>query len=321
MKIATYASRLALVLPQLFGVVVVVFAITHLIPGDPVTALVGDYPAPPDYVAQLRHDLGLDQSLWVQFLDYARNLLHGNLGFSFAYNAPVTTVIGERIVPTLILAASAFALGTFGGVILGVLAALRHLRSTDHAVTVFALLGFSIPGFWLSQLLVLLFAVNLGWLPALGMHSLHTEPTAFGAALDVGRHLLLPVLALSSGHLALMTRLVRTSMIETLHQDYVRTARAKGLASRLVVFKHALRNALLPVIAAGGYSVGLLLSTSALVETVFGWPGMGRLLYDSLYRRDYPVLVGIFIVTSLAAILANFAADVLQARIDPRSRA
>lgn len=321
MKIATYASRLALVIPQLFGVVAIVFAITHLIPGDPVTALVGDYPAPPDYVTQLRHDLGLDQSLWVQFLDYAGNLLHGNLGFSFAYNAPVATVIGERIGPTLVLAASAFALGTFGGVVLGVLAAIRHLRTTDHAVTVLALLGFSIPAFWLSQLLVMLFAVNLGWLPALGMNALHTEPTAFGAVLDVGRHLVLPVIALSTGHLALMTRLVRTSMIETLHQDYVRTARAKGLASRLVVFKHALRNALLPVIAAGGYSVGLLLSTSALVETVFGWPGMGRLLYDSLYKRDYPVLVGIFIVTSLAAILANFAADVLQARIDPRSRA
>jgi len=320
-KIATYASRLALVLPQIFGVVVVVFTITHLIPGDPVTALVGDYPAPHDYVVQLRHDLGLDQPLWVQFLDYAGNLVRGNLGYSFAYGAPVAAVIGERIGPTLVLAASAFALGTFGGVILGVLAAIRHLRTMDHAVTVFALLGFSIPAFWLSQLLVMLFAVNLGWLPVLGMHALHSAPTALGEVLDVARHLILPVLALSTGHLALMTRLVRTSMIETLHQDYVRTARAKGLASRLVIFKHALRNALLPVIAAGGYSVGLLLSTSALVETVFGWPGMGRLLYDSLYKRDYPVLVGIFIVTSLAAILANLAADILQARIDPRSRA
>jgi len=194
------------------------------------------------------------------------------------------------------------------------------LRVADRTVTVLALIGFSIPAFWLSQLLVLVFAVDLGWLPALGMHSLHSAPTAFGEILDVARHLVLPVIALSTGHLALMTRLVRSSMIETLHQDYVRTARAKGLASFLVVFKHALRNALLPVIAAGGYSVGLLLSTSALVETVFGWPGMGRLLYDSLYKRDYPVLVGIFIVTSLAAILANLAADVLQVRVDPRSR-
>ena len=320
MRAGGYASRLALIVPQIFGVVAIVFVITHLIPGDPVTALVGDYPAPPEYVAQLRHDLGLDQSLWVQFLDYAGNLVRGNLGYSFAYGAPVAEVIGERIGPTLILAASAFLLGTFGGIVLGVIAAVRHLRVADRTVTVLALIGFSIPAFWLSQLLVLVFAVDLGWLPALGMHSLHSAPTAFGEILDVARHLVLPVIALSTGHLALMTRLVRSSMIETLHQDYVRTARAKGLASFLVVFKHALRNALLPVIAAGGYSVGLLLSTSALVETVFGWPGMGRLLYDSLYKRDYPVLVGIFIVTSLAAILANLAADVLQVRVDPRSR-
>lgn len=321
MKAATYLSRIALVIPQLLGVIVIVFTITHLIPGDPVTALVGDYPAPADYVARLRHDLGLDQPVWIQFLDYAGHLVHGDLGYSFAYDAPVIAVIGERIGPTLALAASAFVLGTFGGIMLGTLAAVRHLRAGDRLVTVLALAGFSIPAFWLSQMLVLLFAVELDWLPSLGMHALHTEPTAFGELADVARHMVLPVLALSTGHLALMTRLVRSSMIETLHLDYVRTARAKGLGMRLVIFKHALRNALIPVIAAGGYSVGLLLSTSALVETVFSWPGMGRLLYDSLFKRDYPVLIGIFIVTSLAAILANLAADVLQARIDPRSRA
>jgi peptide/nickel transport system permease protein len=319
-KVSGYVSRVALIVPQLFGVVVIVFTITHLIPGDPITALVGDYPAPPDYVAQLRHDLGLDQSLWVQFADYASHLVRGDLGYSFAYDAPVAQVIGARIGPTLILAASAFLLGTSGGIVLGVVAAVRHLRAADYAVTVLALIGFSIPGFWLSQLLVLLFAVDLGWLPSLGMHALHTEPTALGELVDLARHLVLPVLALSTGHLALVTRLVRSSMIETLQLDFIRTARAKGLGLRLVVFKHALRNALLPVIAAGGYSVGLLLSTSALVETVFGWPGMGRLLYDSLYKRDYPVLIGIFIVVSLAAILANLAADVLQVRVDPRSR-
>src|SRR5579872_669858 len=224
MKISTYASRLALVVPQLFGVVVIVFVVTHLIPGDPITALVGDYPAPPDYIATLRHDLGLDQPMWVQFWAYAGHLVRGDLGYSFAYNAPVTSVIGERIGATLILAASAFALGTCGGIVLGVLAAVRHLRATDHLVTVLALVGFSIPGFWLSQLLVLLFAVKLSWLPSLGMHGLHGQTTAFGEALDLGRHLILPVVALSTGHLALMTRLVRTSMIETLHLDFVRTA-------------------------------------------------------------------------------------------------
>jgi peptide/nickel transport system permease protein len=318
--LAAITARLALLIPQLFGIALVVFVITHVMPGDPITALVGDFPAPPEYVAQLRHNLGLDQSLWVQFVDYAWQLLHGNLGYSFAYNDPVMKVIGTRLVPTLLLTASALVLGSIGGVLLGVLAAARHLRASDHLVTTIALIGFSIPSFWLSQLLILLFAVHLGWLPSIGMNSMHSDPTGWGAVLDTAQHLLLPTVALAFGHLALIARLTRSSMIETIAQDYIRAARAKGLAPQIVLFKHALRNALLPVLTAGGYSVGLLLSSSALVETVFGWPGIGRLLYDSLYRRDYPVLVGIFLVTSLLAILANLAVDVLSARADPRVR-
>jgi peptide/nickel transport system permease protein len=308
-----------LLLPaQLFGIALVVFVITHVMPGDPITALVGDFPAPPEYVAQLRHDLGLDQSLWVQFFDYAGRLVHGNLGYSFAYSDPVIDVIGARLVPTLLLTASALVLGSLAGVALGVLAAARHLRASDHLITTFALIGFSVPSFWLSQLLILFFAVHLGWLPSIGMNSMHGDPSGWGATLDVAQHLLLPTVALALGHVALITRLTRSSMIETISNDYIRAARAKGLAPQVVLFKHALRNALLPVLTAGGYSVGLLLSSSALVETVFGWPGVGRLLYDSLYRRDYPVLVGIFLVTSLLAILANLVVDILAARSDPR---
>lgn len=318
--LATVAARLALLIPQLFGIALVVFLITHVMPGDPITALVGDFPAPPEYVARLRHELGLDQSLWVQFLDYAWQLARGNLGYSFGYGDSVVHVIGSRIGATLLLAATALAAGSFFGVLLGVLAAARHLRSTDHGITTLALVGFSIPSFWLSQLLILLFAVRLGWLPSLGISSLHADPTGLGAVLDVARHLFLPATALATGHLALMTRLTRTSMIDTIAQDYIRSARAKGVGTIALLFKHALRNALLPVLTAGGYSVGLLLSSSALVETVFGWPGIGRLLYDSLTRRDYPVLVGIFITTSLLAILANLVVDVLYARVDPQLR-
>ncbi|GAC1419023.1 MAG: ABC transporter permease subunit [Candidatus Velthaea sp.] len=318
--LATIVARLALLIPQLFGVALVVFVITHVMPGDPIIALVGDFPAPPEYVAQLRHDLGLDQSLWVQFVDYAWQLAHGNLGYSFAYGDPVIKVIGARIGPTLLLTASALALGSVVGVALGVFAAARHLRASDHVVSALALVGFSIPSFWLSQLLILFFAVRLGWFPSLGIHSLHSDPAGFGAVLDTAQHLLLPTIALAFGHLALIARLTRSSMIETISHDYIRAARAKGLAPRVVLFKHALRNALLPVLTAGGYSVGLLLSSSALVETVFGWPGIGRLLYDSLFRRDYPVLVGIFLVTSLLAILANLVVDVLYTRADPQLR-
>jgi peptide/nickel transport system permease protein len=319
-RLATIGARLALLIPQLFGIALVVFLITHVMPGDPITALVGDFPAPPEYVAQLRHDLGLDQSLRVQFFAYAGRLLHGNLGYSFAYGDPVIKVIGARLVPTLLLTASALVLGSIAGVALGVLAAARHLRASDHLVTTLALIGFSIPSFWLSQLLILFFAVHLGWLPSIGMNSMHSDPTGWGAALDAAQHLLLPTVALAFGHLALIARLTRSSMIETISHDYIRAARAKGLAPHVVLFKHALRNALMPVLTAGGYSVGLLLSSSALVETVFGWPGIGRLLYDSLYRREYPVLIGIFLVTSLLAILANLIVDILAVRVDPRLR-
>ena len=317
---ARVGARLLLLIPQLFGIALVVFLITHVMPGDPITALVGDFPASPEYVAHLRHDLGLDHSLWVQFVDYAWQLAHGNLGYSFGYGDSVVNVIGNRIGATLLLAGTALGLGSLLGIVLGVIAAARHLRAADHGITTLALVGFSIPSFWLSQLLILLFAVHLGWLPSLGITSLHSDPTGLGAALDVARHLFLPAAALATGHLALMTRLTRTSMIDTLAQDYIRSARAKGLGTIAVLFKHALRNALLPVLTAGGYSVGLLLSSSALVETVFGWPGIGRLLYDSLARRDYPVLVGIFITTSLLAILANLVVDVLYSRVDPQMR-
>jgi len=293
---------------------------THVMPGDPITALVGDFAAPPEYVAHLRHDLGLDQPLWVQFVDYTWQLARGNLGYSFAYGDSVVHVIAGRIGATLLLAATALVFGSLAGVLLGVVAAARHLRPADHAITTLALVGFSIPAFWLSQLLILLFAVRLGWLPSLGLSALHSEPTGLGAALDVARHLFLPAAALATGHLALMTRLTRSGMIDTIAQDYIRTARAKGVGTLGVIFKHALRNALLPVLTAGGYSVGLLLSSSALVETVFGWPGIGRLLYDSLGRRDYPVLIGIFITTSLLAILANLVVDVLYSRVDPQMR-
>jgi len=319
--LATIGARLALLVPQLFGVAVIVFVITHVMPGDPITALVGDFPAPPGYVAQLRHDLGLDQSLWVQFVAYTGRLVRGDLGYSFSYGDPVIAVIGARLGPTLVLTANALLLGSLAGVALGVLAAARHLRASDHLVTTFALIGFSVPSFWLSQLLILFFAVHLGWLPSLGMTSLHADPTGWGAALDVAQHLVLPTIALALGHVALIARLTRSSMIETIAQDYIRAARAKGLGPAAVLFRHALRNALLPILTAGGYSVGLLLSSSALVETVFGWPGVGRLLYDSLARRDYPVLVGIFLVTSLLAILANLIVDIAATEADPRLRA
>ncbi|MGH7755777.1 MAG: ABC transporter permease, partial [Vulcanimicrobiaceae bacterium] len=176
MRAGASLPRLLLVVPQLFGVIIVIFFLTHIIPGDPIVALVGNYPAPPDYIAHLRHDLGLDQPLWVQFVDYLGQVVRGNLGYSFAYSAPVTAVIGARIGPTLLLAGSALVLGSLGGVVLGTGAAMRHLGLPDRAVSIVALLGFAVPGFWLSQILILIFAVHLGWLPSIGMSALHSQP-------------------------------------------------------------------------------------------------------------------------------------------------
>lgn len=304
--------------PQLLGVVVVVFFLTNVLPGDPIIALVGDNPAPPDFVAHLRADLGLDQPLYVQFARYLVRLAHGDLGYSFTYGAPVVRVIWDRVGATLLLTGLALALSTAGGIFFGALAAARHLRATDAALSLGALVAFSIPSFWLGQLLVMVFAVWLGWLPSLGMASLHAPPSGIAAALDLARHLVLPAVALAAGHLALTLRLTRSSTIEALQQDYIRTAHAKGASAATVLWRHAVPNALLSVLTSFGYSVGFLLSGSALVETVFGWPGIGRLLYDSLFRRDYPVMIGIFLVTSAAAIVANLAADMAYARVDPR---
>jgi peptide/nickel transport system permease protein len=174
--------------------------------------------------------------------------------------------------------------------------------------------------FWLGQLLVILFAIQLQWLPSSGMASLRGNPQGLDLWIDVGRHLILPALTLSFGYLSLTTRLMRSSTIEVLQQDYIRTSRAKGASERTVVLKHAVPNALLPILTSTGYYLGFLLSGSALVETVFAWPGLGRLLYDSLFRRDYPVLMGIFLITSLAAIIGNLLADLAYAKIDPRIR-
>jgi len=310
--------RLLYVVPQLLGVAAIMFVLVYAVPGDPIIALVGEFPAPPEYIETLRRELGLDQPLYVQFFLYLRNLLTGDLGFSFAYRAPVIEVIAERLAPTLLLAGTAFAIGTIGGVVFGLASGYWHLTPIDATISVTALAGFAIPSFWLGQLFILFFAVQLAWLPSGGMMSLRSSPEGIARVLSIARHLILPALTLSFSYLSLTTRLMRSSTIEVMHQDYIRTSRAKGIADFTVVMRHALPNAFLPVLTSMGYYLGFLLSGSVLVESVFAWPGLGRLLYDSLFRRDYPTLIGIFIVTTLAAIIGNLLADIGYARIDPR---
>lgn len=314
------AVRTLYVLPQLFGIAVLTFFLTYTVPGDPIIALVGEFPAPPEYIEQLRADFGLDKPLTTQFWLYISGLAKGNFGYSFSFRAPVLEVISERIGATLLLAGTALLLGALGGIALGLLAGRYHLTWVDATISVLSLAGFAVPVFWLGQIFILLFAINLPWFPTSGMMTLRGSPEGIDRLLDIARHLVLPSVALSFGYLSLTTRLMRASVIEALQQDYIRTAHSKGLREHLVILRHAVPNALLPVLTSTGYFFGFLLSGSALVESVFAWPGIGRLLYDSLFSRDYPVLMGIFMVTSLAAILGNLLADLAYARIDPRIR-
>ncbi|MBI2154014.1 MAG: ABC transporter permease [Candidatus Rokubacteria bacterium] len=306
--------------PLLLGVVTIVFVLIHLAPGDPVLALVGDFPAPEEYVRKVREEFGLDRPLIEQYVRYVGNLARGEFGYSFVQRRPVLQVIGERAAATALLTGTALVVATLLGVGLGLIAARRPSTVLDATVSGAAVVGFSVPVFWIGQLLILLFAVTLGWLPAQGMVSLRVGPTGWDRVLDVASHLVLPATALALRLVAMTTRLTRASLLEVLGQEFIRTAEAKGAGPRRVLGRHALPNALLPLVTFVGYNLGFLLAGSALIETVFGWPGVGRLLYDSVFTRDYPVLLGIFLTVSLSVVLANLLTDLLYAYLDPRIR-
>ncbi len=314
------AGRLAQAVPLLLGVIVVNFLLVSAAPGDPVTTLLGEYPAPPEYVAQLRQEYGLDRPAPVRLALYAWNVARGQLGYSFAYRLPVARLVAERLGNTILLMATALSLAAVVGVTLGVIAARRPRSALDSASTGVALAGYSIPDFWLAQLLVLLFAVFLGWLPAQGIRSVRVEHTGLAAALDVARHLVLPAAALSFRYMALISRLTRASMLEVMGQDFILAARARGVPELSVLVSHGLRNAALPVVTVIGYNFAFVLAGSALVETVFGWPGVGRLLYDAILQRDTPVLLGILVMVSAAVVVVNLLTDLLYAALDPRVR-
>jgi peptide/nickel transport system permease protein len=310
--------RLLLSLPLLLGVVVVNFLLIQLAPGDPVTVLVGDYPAPPAYVRQVRHEFGLDQPVPVRLVRYFEQLGHGNLGYSFANRQPVLSLIGERVGATLELTLTALALAALLGVLLGVLAARHPGTFLDSAVQAISLGGYSVPEFWLGQIMILLFALTLQWLPSQGNHSIRVTETGFAGFLDGLRYLLLPALALSFRYLALISRMTRASMLEVLGSDYILAARSRGASERVILFVHGLRNAAAPVIAVIGYNLGFILAGSALIETVFGWPGIGLLLFTSISRRDYPTMTAILLLVSATVVLANLLTDVVHALVDPR---
>ena len=298
-------GRILIGIPILFLVITAVFFAFRLIPGDAARIIAGDE-APQERVEQIRRDLGLDRPAIVQYGSYLRDLVRGDLGTSFSSRRPVSLEIGQRYWNTFSLALAAITLATFMGVGMGVISALFRGRPADHVVTILALLGISIPVFWLGLLMMQLFSVELGLLPAAGY--------------GTWKHFVMPTITLSVFSIAFITRMTRSSLLETVQQDYVRTARAKGVRERLVLFLHSLRNALLPVAIIVGLRFGYMVGGAVITEEVFAWPGIGRLLILAVAQRDIPVVQGLLLVFAASFVLVNLLVDIVYAFLDPRIR-
>jgi glutathione transport system permease protein len=300
-----FIHRLLGILPVLLLISLLVFGFVHLLPGDPARLVAGQDATQQD-IAVVRAALGLDRPLWEQYVTYVWNVLHGDFGISLKTRRPVSEEIGERFFPTFWLTIISMVWATLFGLIIGVSSAVRRGRWQDHGGMLVAVSGISLPSFWLGLLLIDWFSVRLGWFPTSGYGTL--------------AHFVLPSITLGVGVAAVMARFTRSSFIEIAREDYIRTARAKGAFERLVVWKHVLRNALIPIITMVGLQFGFLLGGSIVVETVFAWPGLGRLLVDSVSFRDYPVIQAEILLFSLEFILINLIVDVLYALVNPEIR-
>lgn len=317
----TVAAKIAQSIGLILAVIVLNFILIRLAPGDPAVVIAGESGAgDPEVLEEIRDQYGLNDPLPTQLAVYVGQVARGDLGESFFFNQPVTSLVADRIWPTVLLVGTALTFAIVLGVLAGIFTARRPDSPASHAVTVLALVGYSMPVFWTGFMLILLFASVLTIFPVAGFHDPEFEGGWLASWLDVAKHLVLPALTLGLIYLAQYSRLSRASMLEVLESDYVRTARAKGLAERSVVYKHALRNAVIPIVTIAGLQLGALLSGALLVETVFNWPGLGRLAFDSIFRRDTPVLLGILLMAATMVIVANLLTDVVYRLIDPRIR-
>ncbi len=299
--------RLFFMLPVVWGVSTFVFLIIHLIPGDPIDLMLGETATQVDRQA-LQRQLGLDQPLWRQYTTFLQRLGRGDLGQSLHSRRPVSTLIAERLPATASLALAALCVSVGLAIPLGVLAAIRPRSLLDTSSMILALLGVSMPNFWLGPLLILVFSIHLGWLPVSGRGD--------GSL----TYLILPAVTLGTGMMAILTRMTRSSMLETLREDYIRTAAAKGLTTWAVVAKHALGNALIPLVTLVGLQGGALLAGAVITETIFAWPGLGDLTIRAIQQRDYPVVQGCVLVIALTYVMMNMLMDILYAVVDPRIR-
>jgi peptide/nickel transport system permease protein len=320
-SIASYAARrFAQLVPIILIIVIVNFLLIRLAPGDPIAYIIGDAPVPEEQVTELRRQLGLDQPLLHQLLIYLGALARGDFGYSFISRAPVLDIIAQRLPATLLLMVTQFVLAIIAGIFLGVISARRQGSLTDAGVTLLSVVGFAVPVFWLGQMLMLVFSTQLGLFPAQGMLSLRYDLGSFGKALDIAHHLVLPTITLALFNLGLIARLTRSNMLQVLRLEYIIFARSKGLSEWTVIYKHALRNAVLPVVTIIGLNLRTIIAGAVLTETVFAWPGLGRLTFDAINTRDYPVLMAMFVFVGFVVVIANLLTDIAYAYLDPRIR-
>jgi len=322
-SLSFFVSRLGKALFVIFGVVVINFFLIRLAPGDPAAVLAGQSGAGDAvYLEQLREQFGLDKPVLTQLGIYLKGVVQLDLGYSYRTQVPVLEMILERLPATFLLMSCAFVFSILCGVLLGVVAARARYenkrRWIDSAVMSGALLLYATPLFWLSLMGILLFSVMLGWLPAFGMESVGAGLTGWARVGDIAQHLILPTVTLGSFFMAMYVRLTRASMLEVIGMDFVKTARAKGASPTRVIRVHVLRNALLPVITFAGIQLGQMAGGAVLTETVFAWPGIGRLMFDALLQRDYQLLLGIFLVTSTLVVVFNLITEIIYRLIDPR---
>lgn len=326
--------RLLLVVPGFLGIIALTFFLIRLAPGDPILILAGERGVSAERYAELQHQFGFDQSLFIQFTDYLWQVLNGNLGISVVTQTPVMEEFTKLFPATLELAVIAIIFASVIAIPAGVLAAVKRNTAVDHSITALSLVGYSMPIFWWALLLILFFSVNLGWMPVAGRLSFIYDidrVTGFmlidtlvaadkDAFFDALHHLVLPAIVLATIPLAVITRMTRSSMLEVLKQDYIRTARAKGVSEFSVIFRHALRNALIPVVTVIGLQVSILMTGAILTETIFSWPGIGKWILEAVYRRDYPVVQGGVLLIAGLVILVNTVVDMLYIVINPAIR-
>jgi len=306
-------KRLLATIPIFIGLSLIVFFIMSMIPGDPAQALLGAW-ATPENVARINQELGLNKPVWQQYLIWVNNMLHGDFGRSYVLNRPVIDEVIQRFSATLTLGGTALLLSTVLGLLAGIFSAVRQFGWGDRLITLLVLIGISLPSFWIGLLMIMLFAVQLPWFPASGM----VEAWGGGGFTDVAHHLVMPAVTLSIVATGVIARLPRTAMLEVLRQDFIRTARAKGLSERKVIYRHAFRMALVSVIPVVGIQAGFVLGGAVYIETVFQWPGLGAMLVKAVSTRDLLLVQGGVLVAAAAYVLINLFTDILQALLDPR---